>query len=41
MIPKGSVVAYQSLVTKRFEGERLLLGGCPAKVIEEQIEWKR
>lgn len=40
-IPDGSVVAYHSLVTKRFEGEKLLLGGCPAKVIEEQIEWER
>lgn len=40
-IPDGSVVAYHSLVTKPFEGEKLLLGGCPAKVIEEQIEWER
>ena len=38
-VPDGSVVAYRSLVTKQFEGENLLLGGCPAKVIEEQIEW--
>ncbi|MCI6998515.1 MAG: acyltransferase [Eubacterium sp.] len=41
IVPDGSVVAYHSLVTKQFEGEKLLLGGCPAKVIEEQIEWKR
>lgn len=41
VIPDGSVVAYQSLVTKQFEGEKLLLGGCPAKVIEEQIEWEQ
>lgn len=40
-IPDGSVVAYHSLVTKRFDGERLLLGGCPAKVIEEQIDWEQ
>lgn len=40
-IPDGSVVAYHSLVTKRFEGKNLLLGGCPAKVLEEQIEWER
>lgn len=39
-IPNGSIVAYHSLVTKQFEGEKLLLGGCPAKVIEEQIEWE-
>lgn len=40
-IPDGSIVAYHSVVTKRFEGEKLLLGGCPAKVIEEGIEWAR
>ena len=40
VIPEGSVVAYHSLVTKRFEGEKLLLGGCPAKVMEEEIEWE-
>lgn len=40
-VPDGSIVAYNSLVTKCFEGKNLLLGGSPAKVIEEQIEWKR
>ena len=40
-IPDGSVVAYHSLVTKKFEGSNLLLGGCPAKVLEEQMDWKR
>ena len=38
-IPDGSIVAYHSVVTRQFEGEKLLLGGFPAKVIEEQIEW--
>ena len=41
VIPDGSVVAYRSLVTKRFDGEKLLIGGSPAKVLEEQIEWER
>ena len=40
-IPDGSVVAYHSLVTKQFEGESLLLGGSPAKVLEEEIEWEQ
>lgn len=40
-IPDGSVVAYHSLVTKPFEGEKLLLGGNPAKVLEEEIEWEQ
>lgn len=41
VISDGSIVAYHSLVTKKFEGEKLLLGGCPAKVVEEEIEWER
>lgn len=40
-IPDGSVVTYHSLVIKQFEGEKLLLGGCPVRVIEEQIEWEQ
>lgn len=40
-IPNGSVVAYHSLVTKSFQGENLLLGGCPAKILEEQIDWQQ
>ena len=40
-IPDGSIVAYHSLVTKKFEGEKLLLGGCLAKVVEEEIEWEQ
>lgn len=40
-VPDGSVVAYKSLVTKRFDGEKLLLAGSPARVIEEQIEWEQ
>ena len=38
-IPDGSVVAYHSLVTKQFEGEKLLLGGSPAKVLEEAVSY--
>lgn len=40
-IPDGSIVAYRSLVTKQFHGEKLLIGGSPARVIEEQIEWEQ
>ena len=40
-IPDGSVVAYHSLVAKKFTGTHLLLGGCPARVLEEQIDWER
>ena len=41
VVPDGSVVAYHSLVTKPFAGEKLLLGGSPAKVLEEQVEWEQ
>ena len=41
VVPDGSVVAYHSLVTKAFAGKKLLLGGCPANVLEEQIEWEQ
>lgn len=40
-VPDGSIVAYRSLVTKRFDGEKLLIGGSPAKVIKEQVEWEQ
>lgn len=40
-IPDGSIVAYGSLVTKQFEENHLLIGGCPAKVLDKQIDWER
>lgn len=40
-IPRGSVVAYHSVVTKKFEGEKLLIGGYPAKVLSDHVEWER
>lgn len=40
-IPDGSVVAYHSIVTKAFSGEKLLIGGHPAKVLSDQVEWKQ
>ena len=40
-IPSGSVVSYRSCVTKTFYKERSLIAGYPAKVIRENIEWRR
>ena len=40
-IPEGSVVAYHSVVTKKFDGEKLLIGGYPAKIISDGVEWER
>lgn len=39
-IPDDSVVAYGSIVTKAFDGSNLLIGGVPAKVLKEDIDWK-
>ena len=38
-IPSGSVVAYHSVVTKKIEGENLLIGGFPAKKIRENVQF--
>ena len=40
-IPDGSVVSYHSIVTRQFSGEKLLIGGYPAKVISDCVEWER
>lgn len=40
VIPPDSVVAYRSLVTHSFEGSNLLIGGVPAKILKENIDWK-
>lgn len=40
-ISSNSVVAYNSCVNKNFEIENVLIGGYPATVIQEKINWKR
>lgn len=39
-IPSESVVASNSVVTKRFEGEHILVGGYPAKLLRKGVEWR-
>ena len=39
-IGDDSVVAYRSLVTKGSTESGLLFGGCPAKIIRNNINWK-
>lgn len=36
-----TVVAYNSCVTKSFDKSNIILGGYPAKIIDENIQWKR
>ena len=40
-IDEDNIIAYGSLTTKRIVGKHLLIGGSPAKIIREQISWKR
>ncbi len=40
-IPSNSVVATRALVTKKFEKENVLIGGSPAVIIKENINWLR
>lgn len=40
-IDNDCVVAYNSCVTKTFLGNNRLIGGSPARIIQENIQWKR
>lgn len=40
-ISDNSVVAYNSCVNKAFDVENVLIGGYPANVVQEKIDWKR
>lgn len=41
VIPNLCVVAQASLVNKSFEKEHAMIGGIPARVIREGVEWKK
>ena len=40
VIPRGCVLASDSVVKGKFHIENSIIGGNPAKVIKENIEWK-
>lgn len=40
-IPDNSIVATRSVVTKAFNVQNTLIGGVPAKVLKENINWLR
>lgn len=40
-IPLNSIVAFGSVVTKKFEQENISIGGAPAKVISTGLQWNR
>ena len=39
-ISNDCVIAYRSCVTKAFEEKNVIIGGFPAKIIKENIEWR-
>ena len=39
-IGDNSVIAYRSLITKEFNRSNILIGGCPAKIIQENVDWE-
>lgn len=40
-IADNSIVANGSIVTRNFDKENVLVGGCPAKILKEDINWSR
>lgn len=40
-IPANSIVATRSVVTKRFNQSGIIVGGLPASIIKENINWNR
>lgn len=40
-ISNDSVVGYGSIVTKKFSDNGIIIAGSPAKIVKEQIAWKR
>lgn len=41
VIGDGCIVSYGSLVVKPLEGDHLLIGGTPARLIKDNIKWER
>lgn len=39
-VPKGSIVAYKSVLRKQYTEENALYGGNPAKLIHREVEWE-
>lgn len=40
-IASNSIVAAGAVVTKKFEGQNVILGGVPAKCIKSNVTWER
>lgn len=40
-VPEGSIVAARAVVTRRFDVPNVVLGGNPARVVRQEVEWLR
>lgn len=40
-IPLGSIIGAKSLVNKAFSAEHSIFAGIPAKIVKENVSWKR
>jgi acetyltransferase-like isoleucine patch superfamily enzyme len=40
-VKSNSIIATRSVVTKRFEKKNVLIGGCPAKMLKNNVDWTR
>lgn len=40
-IPNNTIVAYKSIITKKFTEENTILAGSPAKVVKTNVNWER
>lgn len=40
-IPKNCIIAGSAVVTKKFEKTNVIIGGNPAKILKEDVDWDR
>jgi acetyltransferase-like isoleucine patch superfamily enzyme len=40
-IPNGCIVGANSLITKKFTTQKAIIAGNPAKIIKEDVTWRR
>jgi len=39
IVPANSVIATRSVVTKKYKEQNIMLAGCPAKIVKQNINW--
>lgn len=41
VLGNGSIAGYRALLNKEYKGENVIVAGCPAKIMKENVTWKR